>query len=1062
MIILIIIFLVITTLSATIIYLKTKQTKIPAKPGSSKIPPNPTPPKSLGSPSTPAKPTSLGSPSTPAKPTSPSTPAPPASSGSPSTPAKPTSSSTPATPTSSSTPAKPTSSSTPAPPASSSTSSSTSKNSKLDSLVSTGADIAKSLATAQQAAALAVSMAAEAAAKKVAQRMTGKVQGELFEWAAKKSSRIVKKLLVEASEQLAKLGVKAGQKLALKAATKAATTTAAKIGAKVAAQSAIAAETGPGAPFVEAGFFAFDVLSIGLDMGDAGGYGNMGTNESYFKMRDGVNKELQDAMVKAGASWPIYIGPLSNIVEAEYNELLKVATEKIFEDSKNPLVKPMYDAITADAEAGIDVSNKSYDNLIDNEKIFKQAAANICILKGGKVIGDQCSYSTKNLCDKSYTWPLKEDSDETYVEWKSDNGGSCQMASFAMRGICESVNRPYDDKTGSCLIDENYCKTKGADWKYNDKIKSNDCVISDGQQFLELLIGTTITRGMKQIFDEDQYKKCNPGEMDNGYTCSRCPGGKESDDSATKAIGYGTPLGLALNKTGFANLCYTPCRTGYDGVGPVCWGHTYVKGERVADKAPCAPGLRDDGTSCWKDTYGVGVGRAASLADCAPGLRDDGTSCWKDTYGVGVGRPANKAGCAPGLRDDGTSCWKDTYGRGVGTVPNMTCPDGYKFEGVGLLGGCTKWVLKDGWQWVMRTNPARHGCKGDSKHKIWELSSRQNNGAGPPYTFTFGNDGNICVLDKNGIITHCSNTYPGGGGRNKNDAATYKVGGPFKLVMQDDGNLVIYTVNGGRVVWASGSNQDTGWYDYDSPDQSKYAKVIGEPEIPVDRRIPQDTMIYSSNKAFYLLLRSSDGRLVIYESGEYPGDLDAGLCYKRCRDGYDKAGALCIPHGGAGIRTALWDRWQCNPDEDNNKAGMCYPKCRDGYHKAGDLLCEPNGGPGIKTTAYDRYRCRDNEQHNGLGMCYPKCRDGYHKAGDLLCEPDDGPGIKTTVFDRYRCRDNEDNPKTGICYDKCRTGMEDRGGLCATPGSPSYPRGAGTTPNTYPKKRAVGFSTQDN
>jgi hypothetical protein len=240
---------------------------------------------------------------------------------------------------------------------------------------------------------------------------------------------------------------------------------------------------------------------------------------------------------------------------------------------------------------------------------------------------------------------------------------------------------------------------------------------------------------------------------------------------------------------------------------------------------------------------------------------------------------------------------------------------------------------------------------------------------------------------------------------------------PYKFVMQDDGNFVIYTVNGNQVVWASGSSQDTGWYDYDPPDQSKYtSQYPANGEIPTNVNLQQDVKYYSPNKAFYLLLRSSDGRLVIYESGEYPGDLDAGLCYKRCRDGYDKAGALCSPKGGPGIRTALWDRWQCNPDEDNPKSGLCYPKCRDGYSKVGLNLCEPNGGP----------------------------------------------GIKTTVFDRYRCRDNEDNPKTGICYDKCRDGMEDRGGLCATPGSPSYPRGAGTTPNTYPKKRAVGFSTQDN
>ena len=158
------------------------------------------------------------------------------------------------------------------------------------------------------------------------------------------------------------------------------------------------------------------------------------------------------------------------------------------------------------------------------------------------------------------------------------------------------------------------------------------------------------------------------------------------------------------------------------------------------------------------------------------------------------------------------------------------------------------------------------------------------------------------------------------------------------------------------------------------------------------------------------------------------------------------------------------DRWQCNPDEDNNKAGLCYPKCRPGYHKVGLNLCEPDGGVGIKTTLMDRWQCNPDEDNNKAGLCYPKCRPGYSKIGLNLCQPDGGAGIRTTLMDRWQCNPDEDNNRAGLCYPKCRPGYHKAYSplLCATDGPTSYDRGVGTTPRTYAKKRAVGFSTQDN
>jgi hypothetical protein len=96
--------------------------------------------------------------------------------------------------------------------------------------------------------------------------------------------------------------------------------------------------------------------------------------------------------------------------------------------------------------------------------------------------------------------------------------------------------------------------------------------------------------------------------------------------------------------------------------------------------------------------------------------------------------------------------------------------------------------------------------------------------------------------------------------------------------------------------------------------------------IPADTTMQQDTLYYSSDNAFYLLLRSSDGRVVIYESGLFPGDLDNGLCYPQCPPGYSKAGPTCTPNGGARITAGILDRQFCS-DGKQLISGLCYAPC---------------------------------------------------------------------------------------------------------------------------------------
>lgn len=97
-----------------------------------------------------------------------------------------------------------------------------------------------------------------------------------------------------------------------------------------------------------------------------------------------------------------------------------------------------------------------------------------------------------------------------------------------------------------------------------------------------------------------------------------------------------------------AGLCYTPCKTGWDGEGPVCWKR-------------CASGFTDTGFFCHREGSIV----SANTSKCP----------WYNKCGLGD----DCSTCPSGYENDGCTCRRDpyiyaqeSYGRGAGTTPTCT------------------------------------------------------------------------------------------------------------------------------------------------------------------------------------------------------------------------------------------------------------------------------------------------------------------------------------------------------------------------------------------------------
>ncbi len=130
--------------------------------------------------------------------------------------------------------------------------------------------------------------------------------------------------------------------------------------------------------------------------------------------------------------------------------------------------------------------------------------------------------------------------------------------------------------------------------------------------------GTVLRKNCKGDCEKDAglwYKKCKTDYNGRGPVCwQRCPSSYKNDGATCRRKGdvfakksYGRGAGKPLNSCPSsqekdAGLCYKKCKTGYKGVGPVCWGS--CPKDYVNDGATC----RKRGKIIAKKKYGRGAG----------------------------------------------------------------------------------------------------------------------------------------------------------------------------------------------------------------------------------------------------------------------------------------------------------------------------------------------------------------------------------------------------------------------------------------------------------------------
>ena len=331
------------------------------------------------------------------------------------------------------------------------------------------------------------------------------------------------------------------------------------------------------------------------------------------------------------------------------------------------------------------------------------------------LVGDAFTHLTGG--NKGYSVHGKE---SKYVQWvKDDSNSYCKYTSFAMKMSCEDKGLPYDYDKEICRITPEYCQGKAVDY-YTESDGLGNCKIGTGQEFAEMILGTTLVRGLIQVFDPGQYESCPDGWHD----------GANLPQDLKTAIGaallfpppFSTIAYLYLtigNKMCFSRygcldgleneggLCYPPCRNGFKSdKATQCYKEYPGTNGSLIDiymgsetKAPssmdtCPPGQNKaapGGLICYRDCrpgYSPNATGETCVQDCPDGYRSNGTlTCGLITHSVMGTWPEHK-GCPDGQRDDGVHCWEDYKAHCRLTFLSLV--DDSCFYGCGCIKGSAK------------------------------------------------------------------------------------------------------------------------------------------------------------------------------------------------------------------------------------------------------------------------------------------------------------------------------------------------------------------------------------
>ena len=476
------------------------------------------------------------------------------------------------------------------------------------------------------------------------------------------------------------------------------------------------------------------------------------------------------------------------------------------------------------------------------------------------------------------------------------------------------------------------------------------------------------------------YPKCKDGfTSDNLNTCyknapSNWPGGQSLThlQHKTHYTGPGKPLtDCNSNQDKDGALCYPKCNSGYNGVGPVCWGSC---GDKIDVGALCRERCR----SGFNDVAGVCLGSCGGKTDvgalcrdtCNSGYHEVAGVCWENTPSGSVNVGALiREGCRSGYTDVAGVCWANGCPSGWNDngafcrEPLKTVDNGYYNWSWGRWGCHSGYGGWDGWSgysrcyrtWIVRLQTTG----GTVKAKDTYVPTTRARGSYVPSTTAKPSYGRGA-----GEPLKCAPNLEQRGALCYENCAKYNTNGVEYERRNDNIDMCSTKCPPGQTNIGIGGCQ-----------REKY----GRPSEPLKCAAGLEQR----------------GALCYENCNKFNS---SGVEFERRDDNIDMCSTKCPPGqtniGIGGCQREKYNRgigkpMECAPGQTQDSLGLCYEACPKGYSKQSLGLCSQDCpsdskdfGVGCIREAYNRgvgksMGCAPNQTKKGA-LCYKTVQKVHH------------------------------------------------------------------------------------
>lgn len=268
----------------------------------------------------------------------------------------------------------------------------------------------------------------------------------------------------------------------------------------------------------------FFAASAGLDIADPGGYNSVIFTDDQKVIRDGERQGMSDVYKTLGnLEGEAVTGPLDVVFPSE-DSFSTAIVDQYYSDIGNTshvIYKKMYADFTSAFPNGTSEDNLdtwTAEWVSSNLDVYWDLVISELCTKNGGInvkLGTQtfCSY-TQSDCSRVFA-DLHDTDTQQFSLFKD---GACRTSSSVLPVYCQAVTQKFNPSTELCEFSQGYCQAKGGDWNASD----SSCNKTQAQKVSDLILGTTATTFVKNLFQIDPTSKCYPYETKNGDLGATC------------------------------------------------------------------------------------------------------------------------------------------------------------------------------------------------------------------------------------------------------------------------------------------------------------------------------------------------------------------------------------------------------------------------------------------------------------------------------------------------------------------------------------------------------------